>query len=433
MKKLFITLLLSLGICTSAIAQQTEHQVRRGETFASIATRYGITEDALRKANADKKTAYAGVKLKIPVVKTTSEKVIADTSVPTSEPTVRPSAPTTEHNGNSFSMVNFNKGKEYFYNKKWKKAIKAFNDVLSDPLADNNTKLQSQKFLAQAQKQQQERKQRREAIWNGISTGLKAFGNILTETSNTLQEQENRRREVSNRQNQMSTQTVSNQQDVDDYRSTEYSEVTDMSQDIDSDVQMDTDKAKQLTQDEQEKLQRLKIKHDQYKKMWVTESHKAVQAANRGYLTGNGATADRMFDKCLEYSDKMWDTNMEIYILVHKPNAKQRENESRRIEKKKKEYREKMEKSKLGFWKNSRGKKIISHYSHCSQEIYSIKIHSASYRNLSVEDKRNIIKRNQQKMKELRAEYKNRTGEDLVIANNERENWSPRNVDLIGD
>ena len=201
MKKLFITIL--LGISTAALAQQTEHQVKRGETFASIAAKYGITEAALRKANADRKTAFAGMKLRIPAAKTTSEKVTVDTpvpiseptvqpSAPTTEPTVQPSAPTTEHSGNSFSMVNFNKGKEYFYNKKWKKAIKAFNNVLADPMADEETKQLSSQFLAQAQQQQQERKERREAFWSMLSKGLKAVGNTLVETVDVLQQHENR-------------------------------------------------------------------------------------------------------------------------------------------------------------------------------------------------------------------------------------------------
>ena len=200
MKKLFITFLVSLIFGTSALAQQVEHQVKRGETFASIAAKYSITEAALRKANADKKTAFAGTVLKIPVSKTASKatskaaskSVTTDTSAPHHSSTIQPSQPTAMNSDNSISLVNFNKGKEYFYDKKWKKAIKAFNDVLSDPLADNNTKLQSQQFLAQAQKQQQEKKERREAIWNGISAGLKAFGNTLTETVDVLQKHDNR-------------------------------------------------------------------------------------------------------------------------------------------------------------------------------------------------------------------------------------------------
>ena len=192
MKKLVITILLSLGIGAPALAQQTEHQVKRGETFASIAAKYGITEAALRKANADKKTAYAGLKLRIPVSKVTSKSVTSDTTVPSSKPAVQPFSPTTEYSDNSNSLANFNKGKDYFYNKKWKKAIKAFNEVLSDPLADENTKQQSQQFLVQAQKQQQERKERREAFWNMLSTSLKAVGNTLTETVDVLQQHENR-------------------------------------------------------------------------------------------------------------------------------------------------------------------------------------------------------------------------------------------------
>lgn len=80
MKKLFITIL--LGISTAALAQQTEHQVKRGETFASIAAKYGITEDALRKANADRKTAFAGMKLRIPKVENSTS---VNTKVPVSQ------------------------------------------------------------------------------------------------------------------------------------------------------------------------------------------------------------------------------------------------------------------------------------------------------------------------------------------------------------
>ena len=212
MKKLVITILLSLGIGAPALAQQTEHQVKRGETFASIAAKYSITEAALRKANADKKIAYVGVKLRIPVSKVTSKSVASDTTVPGSKPAVQPFSPTTEYSDNSNSLANFNKGKDYFYNKKWKKAIKAFNEVLSDPLADENTKQQSQQFLVQAQKQQQERKERREAFWSRLSEGLKNLGSSLTETSLAMQGQKTDRSTVIDEEGLNATQTFADKE-----------------------------------------------------------------------------------------------------------------------------------------------------------------------------------------------------------------------------
>jgi len=115
--------------------------------------------------------------------------VASDTTVPSSKPAVQPFSPTTEYSDNSNSLANFNKGKDYFYNKKWKKAIKAFNEVLSDPLADENTKQQSQQFLAQAQELHKERQERREAFWSRLSEGFKNLGNSLMETSLAMQGQ----------------------------------------------------------------------------------------------------------------------------------------------------------------------------------------------------------------------------------------------------
>ncbi|MBO6187189.1 MAG: LysM peptidoglycan-binding domain-containing protein [Prevotella sp.] len=185
MRRFILFLLISFSVVTWA--QQTEHKVQRGETFASIAKKYGVTEVELRKANANKKAAYVGVKLKIPVIKKVQEER-ADIPVSSSQMEVSTSQ-STASGGRSYSHLSFNKGKEYFYKKKWKKAIKAFNEVLSDPLADENTKQQSQQFLAQAQKLYKERQERREAFWSRLSEGFKDLGNSLMETSLAMQGQ----------------------------------------------------------------------------------------------------------------------------------------------------------------------------------------------------------------------------------------------------
>lgn len=47
-------------------AQKCEHIVQRGEDFESIATKYGVTVEELKKANGESASCYAGRKLQIP-------------------------------------------------------------------------------------------------------------------------------------------------------------------------------------------------------------------------------------------------------------------------------------------------------------------------------------------------------------------------------
>jgi len=51
------------SICLEA--QTIEHVVQRGESFASIAQKYNISEEELKKSNPRYKTCYAGIRLKI--------------------------------------------------------------------------------------------------------------------------------------------------------------------------------------------------------------------------------------------------------------------------------------------------------------------------------------------------------------------------------
>ena len=47
-------------------AQQCEHIVQRGENFESIASKYGVTIEELKKANGESASCYVGRKLQIP-------------------------------------------------------------------------------------------------------------------------------------------------------------------------------------------------------------------------------------------------------------------------------------------------------------------------------------------------------------------------------
>lgn len=62
-----ILLLFCAIISFSTVFAQTEktHLVKRGETFASIAKKYGLTESELRSANPYAKACYTGMKLNI--------------------------------------------------------------------------------------------------------------------------------------------------------------------------------------------------------------------------------------------------------------------------------------------------------------------------------------------------------------------------------
>lgn len=67
MKIVFLFLAVA-GLCFSLHAQDTkQHTVQRGETFALIAKRYGLTEEEVRAANPNHSVCYTGLKLQIPV------------------------------------------------------------------------------------------------------------------------------------------------------------------------------------------------------------------------------------------------------------------------------------------------------------------------------------------------------------------------------
>lgn len=68
LKKLRILLLLVfMTVATAVMAQESkEHTVARGETMASIAQLYGLTEEQLKAANPNASMCFAGMKLVIP-------------------------------------------------------------------------------------------------------------------------------------------------------------------------------------------------------------------------------------------------------------------------------------------------------------------------------------------------------------------------------
>ena len=73
MKRIFLTLIAIMVLC--AASAQTSHTLMRGETLEDVATKYGITLDALKQANSIVgNNTYVGMILKIPQTTTTTSK-----------------------------------------------------------------------------------------------------------------------------------------------------------------------------------------------------------------------------------------------------------------------------------------------------------------------------------------------------------------------
>ena len=66
MKLKNLLIILAMLLCQTVLAQQREHTVERGETLASIAQKYGLSEAQLKAANPNMTMCFAGVRLVIP-------------------------------------------------------------------------------------------------------------------------------------------------------------------------------------------------------------------------------------------------------------------------------------------------------------------------------------------------------------------------------
>lgn len=81
-KRFLATIILAASLLVG-YAQKQQHTVRRGETYASIAQKYGISESQLKQANKSK-NIYVGQTITIPAAKkqNTTTKTTAKTTDP---------------------------------------------------------------------------------------------------------------------------------------------------------------------------------------------------------------------------------------------------------------------------------------------------------------------------------------------------------------
>ena len=107
-----------------AIAQQKEHIVKRGETLASVAQTYGLTEAELKAANPNLTVCFAGVKLKIPNKSTATPQIPAKDE-PTVEEKLKAEEVITlvEESSVLSGEEAYEKGEEYFRQENYDKAF----------------------------------------------------------------------------------------------------------------------------------------------------------------------------------------------------------------------------------------------------------------------------------------------------------------------
>lgn len=187
------TLIWLLALPASGQQDLKTHTVQRGETFSSIAAKYGMSESELRAANPNAKTCFAGMKLNISSrAKTKSDKADNRAQIATTKTTASAvTAPQVQRATVSYPNKFFHKGEEYFFKKKWSKAISSFSKVLSDPSSSEEEKQKSRDYLAKGQKEKEERSQRRREYWSNVADGLKRFGDSLQNTALAMQNSNN--------------------------------------------------------------------------------------------------------------------------------------------------------------------------------------------------------------------------------------------------
>lgn len=169
-------------------AQTSEtYVVKRGESFSSIASKYGISENELRMQNPNAKNCYTGMKLNIKKPSTTSSTINRNEISTTQSTATHKSSTTTQVSKNywdTFLNYSFQDGVNYFNDGKWSKAIKEFKKVMNNSHCSPEMREACQKNIAIAK---EKRREKREAFWDNLSTGLDNLSTAMADASVKLQ------------------------------------------------------------------------------------------------------------------------------------------------------------------------------------------------------------------------------------------------------
>lgn len=176
-------------------AQQVVHVVGRGDTFASIASKYQTTVEALQKANPYLKNLYVGMEVTVPHAQTPvpgTSKPISSPNGYVSEEISRPALAYIgfaenymKENKHNKAIKELNKsleiqetlkarwlrGKCYYYEEKWKKALDDLAYVKKHKLVDNDIREQAENMYNLANNQYELKRAERAEFWTKVGAG----------------------------------------------------------------------------------------------------------------------------------------------------------------------------------------------------------------------------------------------------------------------
>ncbi len=180
--------LLLFMCCSYVLNAQTTHIVQRGETFASIASQYGISVEQLQNANPLCEQCYVGLSLFIQ--KSDIDKVMEERKLmPNDEindmfqnrcedafmmaaggefkKAIKVYDQLIEENPNA--ELYMNRGLCQFERKKWKRAISDLETALSFNELQDSERLEAEAYLEKAKEYRATQLENRANIWSGIA------------------------------------------------------------------------------------------------------------------------------------------------------------------------------------------------------------------------------------------------------------------------
>lgn len=208
--------LIVLWLAAAAVSAQlaAKYQVQRGDTYASIAEKFGMTENELRHKNPGKRHLYAGMNIDIIDYYNgrprniqreryddrvdmggyeDSRRVYGTSSYTLMDDPSFQEAQRLEQMGkykdaakiyssmidrNPSAPLYFVRGVCYYQNKKWKNAISDFEYVMNARDASDALLDECEQYLESAHEQRELKRERNAATWAGILTGVIAVGAV---------------------------------------------------------------------------------------------------------------------------------------------------------------------------------------------------------------------------------------------------------------
>lgn len=209
-KRFLATIILAASLLVG-YAQKQQHTVRRGETYASIAQKYGISESQLKQANKSK-NIYVGQTISIPAAKkqntttkttakTTDPKLVKadkpkETKASEKKPEKEEKPKTEKKTKKSTNLVDKIKAKKeanrpqlssseelrqgisFINDKKWNKARSSFNRVMDNPKSTKTERATAQNYLDQIAVHKEEVKEKRKKVWSAVGIGAAAVAAV---------------------------------------------------------------------------------------------------------------------------------------------------------------------------------------------------------------------------------------------------------------